>query len=142
MKQLLFIIFCLTLWITGAFTQIAVIAHKSVPIDKIEKSELIDFYTGDKSFWSDGNPVIIFDLKLKGNTRNTFFSFLEMSPTRIKSIWMKRMLSGDADPPEFLDSEDIMIKKVASTPGSIGFIGQSKVKDDVKVILIIKQKLM
>lgn len=137
MRQLIISIFCLALWTTGAFPQVAVIAHKSVPLDEIEKSELLDFYTGDKSLWSDGKPVIIFDLKPKGDIRDTFYSFLEMSPTRIKSIWMKRMLSGDADPPEFLESEDKMLKKVSSTPGAIGFVSQSKVNDAVKVLIII-----
>jgi ABC-type phosphate transport system substrate-binding protein len=138
MKQLIITIFCLAFWTTGAFAQVAVIAHKSVPIDKSEKSELLDFYTGDKSFWSNGKPVIIFDLKPRGGNRDTFYNFLEMSPIRIKSIWMKRMLSGDADPPEFLESEDKMLQKVASTPGAIGFVGQSKVNDNVKALIIIQ----
>ena len=138
MRLLVVTIFCLTLWTTSSFSQVAVIAHKSVSIDKIEKSELLDLFTGDKSFWSDGKPVIVFDLKPKGDTRDTFYNFLEMSPTRIKSIWMKRMLSGDSDPPEFLESEDKMFRKVASTPGAIGFVDQSKVNDDVKTLIIIE----
>jgi ABC-type phosphate transport system substrate-binding protein len=140
MRQLIIAIFGLTVWISSSFPQVAVITHKTVSIDNIEKSELLDFFTGDKSFWGDGKPVIIFDLKPKGDIRDTFYNFLEMSPTRIKSIWMKRMLSGDSDPPEFLESEDQMLKKVASTPGAIGFVGQSKVNDNVKVLLRIEQE--
>lgn len=139
MKQLTMTICYLTLWGSGCFAQVAVIAHKSVPLDEIDKSELLDIYTGDKSLWSDGKPVIIFDLKPKGDIRDTFYSFLEMSPTRIKTIWMKRMLSGDADPPEFLNSEEEMLQKVASTPGAIGFVSQSKENDDVKVLMIIEK---
>jgi ABC-type phosphate transport system substrate-binding protein len=138
MRQLIVAIFYLTLWIAVSFSQVAVIAHKSVSIDTIEKSGLLDFFTGDKSFWDDGTPVIVFDLKPKGDRRDTFYNFLEMSPTRIKSIWMKRMLSGDSDPPEFVGSEDTMLKKVATTPGAIGFVGQSKVNDEVKVLIIIE----
>jgi ABC-type phosphate transport system substrate-binding protein len=140
MRQLIITIFCLTVWTSASIAQVAVIAHKSVSIDTIEKSELLDFFTGDKSFWDDGTPVIVFDLKPKGEIRDTFYNFLEMSPTRIKSLWMKRMLSGDADPPEFLESEDKMLKKVATTPGAIGFMDQSKVNDDVKVLLTIEQE--
>lgn len=50
------------------------------------------------------------------------------------------MLSGDADPPDFLDSEEEMVNKVASTPGAIGFVDQSKVSGDVKVLIIIEKK--
>jgi ABC-type phosphate transport system substrate-binding protein len=137
MKQLIVTFFCLLLWNSAAFSQVAVIAHKSVPIDNIEKSDLLDCYTGDKSLWSDDKTVIIFDLKQKGEVRDAFYNFLEISPTRIKTIWMKRLLSGDADPPEFLESEDEMLKKVASTPGAIGFVSQSAINEDVKILLII-----
>jgi len=140
MKQFILTISCLTLWINGAFPQVAVIAHKSVPVDVIEKSDLLDCYTGDKSFWSDDKRVIIFDLKEKGDTRDAFYKYLGISSTRMKSIWMKRMLSGDADPPEFLESEDKMLQKVASTKGAIGFVSKAKVSDKVKMILLLPRE--
>ena len=40
-------------WAQTSFSQVAVIAHKSVPIDTIKKSELLDFYTGDIRKWND-----------------------------------------------------------------------------------------
>ena len=137
MKQIVLTVFYLALWTGGTFSQVAVIANKSVPVDEIEKSDLLDCYTGDKSFWSDGKQVTIFDLKEKGDIRDTFYKYLGMSPARIKSIWMKRMLSGDADPPEFLESEDKMLQKVSSTKGAIGFVSKASVNDKVKVILLL-----
>jgi len=130
--------FYLILWISATSAQVAVIAHKSVPLDTIKKSELLNFFTGDVSFWSDGKPIIIFDLKSKGEMKDTFYHFLGISSSRIKSIWMKRMLSGDADPPEFLKSEEDMLKKVAATAGAIGFVSQSKVSGEVKVLILIE----
>lgn len=132
MKQLIAAFFCLVLWISPIPAQVAVIAHNSVPLDTVRASELLNFFTGDVSFWSDGEPIIIFDLKEKGEVKDTFYNFLGMSSSRLKSIWMKRMLSGDADPPEFLKSEDDMLKKVAATAGAIGFVSQSIVNGEVK----------
>ena len=137
MKQLIIMIFFLALWNSAASSQVAVIANKSVPVDSIGKLDLLDCYTGDKSVWSDGKPIIVFDLKQKGEVRDAFYKFLDISPIRIKSIWMKRLLSGDADPPEFMESEEEMLKKVASTPGAIGFVGEATLNDDVKLILLI-----
>lgn len=122
----------------SAFTQVVVIAHKSVPVDEIKKSELLDFYTGDIRKWSDGETVTVFDLKPKGEVKETFYKFLGKSASRMKSIWMKKMLSGEGDPPEALESEQKMIEKVAATPGAIGFVSQSKVSGDVKVLIIIE----
>lgn len=131
---------CLTLWISAASAQVAVIAHKSVPLDTVKNSELLNFFTGDVSFWSDGKPIIVFDLKAKSEIKDTFYQFLGMSSSRIKSIWMKRMLSGDADPPELLKSEEDVLKKVAATAGAIGFVSQSNVTGEVKVLVVIGAK--
>ena len=124
----------------SCFAQVAVIAHKSVPVEKISKSELLDFYSGDIRKWSDGEPVIVLDLKPKGEVKETFYSFLGKSTSRMKSIWMKKMLSGEGGPPEALESEQKMIEKVAATPGAIGFVSQSKVSGEVKVLVTIEQE--
>jgi len=138
MKRFMAVFFYLILCISGTSAQVAVIAHKSVPLDTVKAPELLNFFTGDVSFWSGGEPIIIFDFKTKSEVKDTFYNFLGISSSRIKSIWMKRMLSGDADPPEFLKSEEDMLKKVASTAGAIGFVSQSKVSGEVKVLVVIK----
>jgi hypothetical protein len=55
----------------------------------------------------------------------------------MKSIWMKRMLSGEGDPPEAIPSEDSLVQRVAALPGSIGFVSQAKADDRVKIVTVI-----
>ena len=118
--------------------QVAVIANKSLKIDKISKSELLDCYTGDMPKWNDGQKVYVFDLRKKTKLKDKFYRFLGKSTSRMKSIWMKRMLAGDGDPPPALESEEEMLKKVEKTKGAIGFINYNKVNSKVKVIAIIE----
>jgi ABC-type phosphate transport system substrate-binding protein len=131
---------CLPLFSASSFAQVAIIAHKDVPMDSINKAQLMDFYIGDIKLWSDGRPVIIFDLKEKAESKDTFYKYLGKSPSRMKSLWMKKMLSGEGDPPESVDTEVILLEKVASTRGGIGFISQSMVTDEVKVLAVISIK--
>lgn len=133
-------IFCLLFCGTGVLAQVAVIAHKSVPEDSIKKNELLDFYTGDIKKWSNGVPVVVLDLKLKCEAKNMFYKFLGKSSSRMKSIWLKKMLSGEGDPPKSLKSEEEMLNKVASTPGAIGFVSQTKVSREVKTLILIQKK--
>ena len=123
-----------------SFAQVAVIAHKSVPVDTIKKTELLDFYTGDIKKWSDGKAVIVKDLKPKGEVKKAFYKYLGKTPSRMKSIWLKKMLSGEGDPPEAIKSEEEMLQKIAATPGAIGFLNQSKVNNNVKILIVIKKK--
>jgi ABC-type phosphate transport system substrate-binding protein len=119
--------------------QVAVVANKSVPLEQVTKTQLLDFYTGDIRLLSDGAPVHVFDLKPVSEVKDAFYRFLGKSSSRMKSIWLKRMLSGEGDPPQALESEDDMLAKVISTPGAIGFVGQNKVSEGVKVLLLITE---
>lgn len=131
---LIFFIICI------ANAQVAVIANKSVKAEKINKTELLDFYTSDVKKWEDGQKVYVFDLELKGNLKKDFYAFIGKSPSRMKSIWMKKMLSGDGDPPPAMKSESEMLKKVENTKGAIGFINYENVNNNVKVLKIIESK--
>ena len=124
---------------TGTQAQVAVIANRSVPVEAIEKSKLLDLYLGDKTFWDDGQPAIVFDLKKKGETKRAYYRYLGVRYSRIRSTWLKRMLSGDSGRLKSYESEEEMLKKVASTPGAVGFVSQAKVSDDVKTILVIEK---
>ena len=86
-----------------------------------------------------GEPVIVKDLKPKNEVKKIFYKFLGKSPSRMKSIWMKKMLSGESDPPEAVKSEQEMVRKIASTPGAIGFVAQESASSAVKTLLIIRK---
>ncbi len=120
--------------------QVAVIANKSVPIEKASKSQLLDYYSGDIKFWGDKKPIVVFDLKPKTEIKDIFYEYIAKNTARMKSIWMKKLLMGEGDPPYAVDSEDEMLQKVQSTPGAIGFVSLSKVKGNVKIIALIKEK--
>lgn len=140
MKTLLVTILFLLTWATGASGQVAVIAHKSVPLDSIKKNVLLDFYARDIKKWSDGQPIIVFDLKPQSEAKTTFYNFLGRSPSRMKSVWLKKLLSGEGDPPEAMSSEEALLAKVAATAGAIGFVSKTLVRDSVKVLLEINEE--
>jgi ABC-type phosphate transport system substrate-binding protein len=128
---------CLLMGITRLDAQVAVIGNKSVPVDSIAKIALVDLYLLDVTKWGDGSPAIVKDLKQKGVVRDGFYDYLGKSSSRLKTIWMGKMLTGELDPPEALRTEEEMLSKVAATPGAIGFLSLTKTNDSVKVLLII-----
>ncbi len=127
-------------WVCSINAQVSVIANKNVPIDKVNKSQLLDYYSGEIKYWSDGKTIIVFDLKPKNETKEKFYEYIAKNTARMKSIWIKKLLSGEGDPPEAVSSEDEMIQKVQNTSGAIGFVASNKVKGNVKVIAVIKDK--
>lgn len=139
-KILSSILFSILFLTTDSIGAVAVIANKSVPLDKITKDELLEFYTGETRRWSDGETVVVFDLKPKTELKGQFYKLVGKSSSRMKSIWMVNMLSGEGDPPEAIETEEAMLKKVADTKGAIGFVDRAKVTDEVKILIIIEKK--
>ena len=140
MKGIIVTFLILIFWGTDETGQVAVIANKSVPVDKITRSQLLDFYTRDIRLWENDRPIVVLDLKPKTKIKKEFYKLLGKSTSRMKSIWMKKLLSGEGDPPEALKSEEAVLKKVASTPGAIGYVSQSVVTKEVKVLIIVKSE--
>jgi ABC-type phosphate transport system substrate-binding protein len=120
-----------------AYGDVAIIAHKDVPEDSLTEEQLRDIYAYDIRQWSNMQTVVVLDLKLKSDVRSAFYDYLGKSSSRMKSVWMKKMLLGEGDPPEVVADEETMIARVAALPGAIGFADAANVPDSVKVLAII-----
>lgn len=122
----------------NSFAQIAIIANSSVPLDTVNQGTLLDFYSGDISTWSTGEEIVLLDLGERGDVRSTFYEFLGKTSSRMKSIWLRRKLSGEGDPPESLDTEEEVLDRVKQTRGAIGFINVDLASDpSIKILRII-----
>ena len=117
--------------------EVVVIAHPSVPVKTMTSAELLDVYMGDVKEWQDGSPIIVLDLKPKSAVKEAFYTYLGKSSSRMKSIWMKNMLSGEGRPPEAHESGEKILEKVMSTPGAIGYIDRSLVNGSVVELVVI-----
>ncbi len=136
---ILLVMLALAAGATTASAQVTVIAHMDVPVDSLSKTDLLNFYTGDVQSWRGGIAVVVFDLKARGPVRDAFYEYLGKTSSRMRSIWLKRKLSGEGDPPESFETEEALLQRVVSTPGAIGFVQKSTVNGDaVKILAEIK----
>lgn len=117
--------------------EVAVIAHPSVPVNQISRSQLIDIYVGDVREWDNGEPVVLMDLKPKSEVKDAFYDFIGKSSSRVKSIWMRHMLTGEAEPPEALESQKEILDIVTATPGAIGYVDREVVTGNVVTLAVI-----
>ena len=123
--------------VSPAHSQVTVIAHQSVPVDSLNKKELLQLFSGTKDQWNDGHPVIIMDLSINGTIRDSFYAYLGKTSSRMRSIWLKRKLTGEGELPQSIGSEQELLELVASTQGAIGFVSADLVLnyDQVKVLI-------
>jgi ABC-type phosphate transport system substrate-binding protein len=118
--------------------EVAVIANRSVPVSQVDKVMLLDLYSGDVKEWDNGDPIVLVDLKPKSDVKAAFYDFLGKSASRMKSIWMKNLLTGEGQPPESVETQEAILEKVASTPGAIGYIDHKLVNEQVIALKVIR----
>lgn len=121
-----------------AQSQIAIIANKSVKEGSISKSTLIDIFTLNKSFWSNGSKITVVDLRGESQMKEGFYDFLGFSYSEIQKIWLKRQFSGKSMPPIACKSEREIVEKVASTPGAIGYVSLKNASKEVRILAKIQ----
>ena len=131
---------CLIVAVETHCGEVAIIAHPSVKTDSLDKKQLYNVYRGEMRSWDDGTKIKVWDLGERGETRESFYDFLGVRPSRLKSLWMKQLLTGEGDPPNEVETQAEMVKKVMATPGSIGYVDKELVDKGVKLLLLIDKK--
>lgn len=128
-----------TLASTGSLrSQIAVIVHKSVAIDSASAAQVADMYRLKTRKWQDGKRIVLYNLKAKNTTKEKFYKFIDENPLNLRKLWMRLQLTGEATPPHALETEEQVVKEVATTPGAIGYVRRQMVNDNVKIIAVIE----
>ena len=121
-----------------AQSQIAIIANKSVKEGSVSRSTLVDIYTLNKLFWSNGSKITVVDLRGESSMKERFYDFLGFNYAQIQKLWLKRQFSGKSMPPVGCKTEKEIVEKVASTPGAIGYVSLKNVTKDVIVLVKIQ----
>ena len=117
--------------------QVAVVVHKTAPVDTLDAQTLLDIYSLEETKWQDGSRIVLFDLKGEHDLKRTFYSVLGRRPDDMKRGWLRIILSGEARSPTLLPSPAAVLEQVASTPGAIGYVPLASVTDAVKVVATI-----
>jgi len=138
MKRLLFFTALLFLGVVGTtHAQVAVIANKDVPVDQVNAETLESIYLLEQSKWDDGTRIVRFDLDTDGGPRSAFYKYFGQEASDVKKVWLRKKLSGEAQPPETVSAGQV-VDKVSSTSGAIGYVSENAVTDDVKVIATVE----
>jgi len=120
--------------------EVAIIANPSVKEDTLNKSLLYDVYRGEVRTWEDGTKIKVWDLGEKGDVRDSFYDFIGMRPSRMKSLWMRKLLTGEGDPPSEAETQEKMLKSIIDTPGAIGYVNKDLVDKRVKLLMVIEKE--
>lgn len=102
-----------------------VISNSSYPESEIARSLLRGVFGMRVRAWPDGTPVRVFVLEDTSPIHEEFAkSVLQVYPYQLRQNWDRLLYSGTGQQPITVSSEDELLRRVAETPGAIGYLSQ------------------
>lgn len=107
-----------------------VIAHPGYSGSDISRPLLRGVFGMRVRAWPDGTPVRVFVLDDGHAVHQDFAkSVLQIYPYQLRQNWDRLLYSGTGQPPVEVSSEEELLRRVAETPGAIGYVGQYPLGD-------------
>lgn len=116
---------------------LAVIIATANPLNSLSADALKLIYQRKSQMDAEGNRWIPLNLPLSDPLRRGFsLAVFSMLPEEQEDYWNIQYFNG-ITPPKVMASEEAIVRFVASTTGSIGYVRKQKVDNRVKVLLFI-----
>lgn len=119
--------------------ELAVIAHKAYPADKVTAATLKEIYRGEKTTEASAKIRPI-DQKEPTIKKKFLGEVLGTSVDGYSGYWIKRVFQEGGVPPTIKGGSDEVIQTVSQEAGSIGYVWKSEAagRSDVKILLTIE----
>ena len=87
--------------------------------------------------WQNGLPIRVFVLPDDAPLHSIFAKQkLNVFPYQLRSAWDRLVYSGTGQAPFVVHSEEEMYKRIASTPGAIGYLSDARIDGHVQIVHI------
>ena len=105
---------------------------------ELTRKQLHYLYLGKSRILPSGSKAVLFEYASGHSLRSLFArKVIKRSPEQISSKRQKYIVSGKMKKPSLADDRGDMLKRIASTPNSIGYIDSQYLDDSVKVLFRI-----
>jgi ABC-type phosphate transport system substrate-binding protein len=112
------------------------VANNNVPVDSVNSADAKGIFLGKKGSWGDGTRVKLV-IQSRSGVHATFVkSTTGKTAQQFATFWKKALFTGQGIPPLNVTDDAAMVKRVASTPGAIGYVSKGYGAGSVKVIQV------
>lgn len=119
---------------------LAVVVHKNNPVEKLSRSELIDLFMG--KYVAFPNDVKAMPVELNGDHKikvEFYQNLVGMTLSRVNAYWSRLHFTGRKRTAVLKPSESDIINFIMANEQAIGYMPQSLITDDLKVVYILNE---
>lgn len=114
-----------------------VVVHPDIHQETISVNVLRAIFSMRMKTWPNGHLIKVFVLPDDHPLHNDFAKEkLSVFPYQLRSTWDRLVFSGTGQAPFRVSSNEEMLKKIANTPGAIGYLETVYINDDLHVLKI------
>ncbi len=122
----------------SATADIVIIGHPDSNTGTLDAQSVKKLFLGERKAFPSGYHATPMNHVVGSPDRKEFFSsVLGMAESSHNRHWKRKLSTGGGNSPIELSSHDEVLRSIANTPGSIGYIDARLVNDTVKVLLTI-----
>lgn len=104
-------------------------------INALSRQELLAIFTMRQRIWADGTPITVFIVDQNSDLHARFCKeLLRVFPHQLRTIWDRLVYSGSGTAPISVKSEQVLVEKLAATPGGIGYVESADSGSSIKII--------
>lgn len=127
----------LSLSCTYAYADLVVIVDTESSVESMSRSELGRIFLGKSTEFSSGGDALPVNQIMVSSIRTEFDStMLKRSESQMKGYWSRQLFSGEGTPPEEVNGDIDVLRRVINDPSAIGYIDTAALNDAVKVVSI------
>lgn len=126
----------LTLFFLPAAAQ-ELIVNASTQVESLSRNEARLYLTMRLRQWPDGTKVQIFVLPDDDALHRRFVNIvLGLYPYQLRRVWDRQIFTGTGQAPSNVSSVDEMVRKVAATPGALGYVETASPRHGVRIVAV------
>ncbi len=116
---------------------VEVVIHPNTEISTLSRNLLRSIFSMRLRTWQNGLPVVVFVLPDDAPLHSRFAKQkLNIFPYQLRAAWDRMVYSGTGQAPFVVQTEEEMRSRIASTPGAIGYLDNSKIDGSVQIVHI------
>lgn len=134
------LILTLLVFSINAQEPLAVVVHKNNPVEELSRSELIDLFMGKYVAFPNDVKAIPVELNGDHEIKVEFYqNLVGMTLSRVNAYWSRLHFTGRKRAAVFKLSESDVISFIMANEQAIGYMPQSLITDDLKVVYILNE---
>ena len=124
----------------SAHAELVVVMAAGSGVRELSREEVINIFLGRYRKLPSGLVAKPFDLPPGDALRERFYrKLVDKNPAEISAYWTRLIFSGKTSPPEMAASVPDLLKHLAVTPGTIGYLERSQLDERVRVVMSLSE---